>query len=240
MIGLYSGLPGEGKTLHLAQFAHRHFLAGKTIYSNFKLEFGELGKDWHFFYELEQLNNLKNALVVIDEGQIMFNCRRWENLSITTQYKLQCHRHDGLDLAITSQNFTRLDIEVRNLIHTHYDIEKIIESKKLKFAIFRKHYINPRDEAHKEILSSSFSMFNFRKPALYDTSADMSYLLPNPEADYFVKMKNCKCGKAHKIGVIRGEDIPRELEVYAKALEEKNKEKKNQEEIKTGEEEKNK
>ena len=157
---------------------------------------------------------------MIDEGQIMFNCRRWENLSITTQYKLQCHRHDGLDLAITSQNFTRLDIEVRNLIHTHYEIEKIFESKYLKFAIFKKHYINPRDEAHKEILSSSWSFTNFKKPALYDAGADMSYLLPNVEADYLVKMKNCKCGKSHKVGVIRGEDILRELEAYKKTWEE--------------------
>lgn len=108
MIRLYSGTPGSGKSLHNAKDVINRSRFGKPVIGNFPCDLSrfpkanytyvpnyELTPDYLMNYSREYFKGKPiregRILLVIDECQLMFNSRDWQqkgrNECVTLQYK---------------------------------------------------------------------------------------------------------------------------------------------------------
>ncbi len=148
MIYFYSGTPGSGKSLHVAQDIYDYLRKGKKVIANFDINTSAVpnykGGFYHFEnYELSpellykyamsehELNSKgqmieKQTLLVIDECQLLFNPRSWNDkyrmgwCSFFTQ-----HRKYGFTVILISQFDRLVDRQIRSLIEYEYKHRKI-------------------------------------------------------------------------------------------------------------------
>lgn len=139
MIELYSGTPGSGKSLHTAkEIRTRLRMFKRVIIGNFYVNTKAIRrcKGTYLFVTNDRLTpdrllefsrklsrHLKRRLkegeilLIIDEAQLLFNSREWQNisrqgwLSFFTQ-----HRHYGYDVILAAQFDRMLDRQIRCLI----------------------------------------------------------------------------------------------------------------------------
>lgn len=137
MIFLYSGTPGSGKSLHLAERLYHLLRAGRPVICNFPINLNRIPKSKraNFYYKsnfeitpeyLQQFSmdyfngkpvKESRLLLVIDECQLMFNAREWSKagrdkwLSFFT-----LHRHFGYDIILVAQFDRMIDRQIRSLI----------------------------------------------------------------------------------------------------------------------------
>lgn len=146
MISLYSGTPGSGKSLHLAQRIYNKLRRGECVIANFEINLKKVSKntkDLDFLY----IDNLKikpkmlinfskeyfcgrkvkedEILLVFDECQIIFNARDWqaadrrEWISFFSQ-----HRKYGYEIILVAQFDLMIDKQLRSLIEYEYKHRK--------------------------------------------------------------------------------------------------------------------
>lgn len=150
----------------------------------------------HYWQDIQDWRKFKRGNIYIDEGQIFFNSRNWEQLPSEIQYKLQLHRHDGLNLILTTQNIKRIDVVVRELVQILYKMEKInilgVDSI-FKMSLFRKLEIDTDtiEKEEKAIIKSKFLIANWRKIPLYDTLGKIPLPKIKGYARYFIKCHEC-------------------------------------------------
>lgn len=148
MIKLYSGTPGSGKSLHLAESLYFRIKNGRgAVIGNFefntsniksrnKVPFNYIDNsmlsvqyliNFSKSYQLEH-GQVKEGtfLLVIDESQMIFNSREWQHsnrgewLSFFTQ-----HRKLGYDVILVAQFDRMLDRQIRSLIEYEYIHRKV-------------------------------------------------------------------------------------------------------------------
>ena len=155
MIDLYSGTPGSGKSLHMAEFCYYALKLGKpvigTFYINEEITKNLKGKYTYVnIYDLKPENLIKYAyryqrnhkhknpegtmLLMIDEAQRIFNSReyRGEGRNEWITFFAE-HRHLGYDIILVSQMDRMLDRQIRGLVEYEY-----IHRKVANFGIFGK------------------------------------------------------------------------------------------------------
>lgn len=145
MISLYSGTPGSGKSLHVAERLYYWIRAGKPVICNFPLNTGRIpGRKKVFEYwpndrlDPKELIRFSQAhfgskkvregsiLLVVDECQLIFNARDWGKkgredwLSFFT-----LHRHFGYDVILVAQFDRMIDRQIRSLIEYEYIHRKV-------------------------------------------------------------------------------------------------------------------
>lgn len=143
MIRLYSGTPGSGKSLHNAKDVINRSRFGKPVIGNFPCDLSKYPKANYTYvpnYELtpEYLMNYSREyfkgkpiregriLLVIDECQLMFNSRDWQQkgrnewLSFFTQ-----HRKFGYDVTLIAQFDRMIDKQLRGVIEYEYVHRKL-------------------------------------------------------------------------------------------------------------------
>ena len=139
MIELYSGTPGSGKSLHVAkEISSRLRMSNRFVIGNFYINTKAVQKaKGHYIYcanyRLTPARLIKfsrrlsrhlgrrlkegEILLVIDEAQLLFNAREWQNFSRTGWASFfQQHRHLGFDVILISQSDRMLDRQVRCLL----------------------------------------------------------------------------------------------------------------------------
>lgn len=135
-IWLYTGTPGSGKSYHAArQIVHRLRLGGGLI-ANFpvnedyvkkrktKVEYwdnSELSAERLVAYALEhhKIGKEGQCLVIIDECQIIFNCRDFGRKDRNAWVQLFAqHRKLGYDFILITQADRMLDKQIRCLVET--------------------------------------------------------------------------------------------------------------------------
>lgn len=152
MITLYSGTPGAGKSLHLAEVLYYRVKNYKgVVIGNFVLNTGNIkGKKHKGKYISIDNNRLLpdrliqfsqryrkhyygsnpmpegKFLLVIDECQILFNSREWQvqGRSAWLAFFTQ-HRKLGYDIILVSQFDRMIDRQIRSLIEYEYIHRKI-------------------------------------------------------------------------------------------------------------------
>ena len=97
------GLPGSGKTLDQTEVdVLPHLIAGEQVYSCYWINWN--GDNLHYFSEFEEVENLRNAIVVFDEiGQIL-PARQWAEEGLRVQMFFQLHRHRHIDIIGNTQD----------------------------------------------------------------------------------------------------------------------------------------
>ena len=139
MIELYSGTPGSGKSLHTAKEIRTRLRTFKrVIIGNFYVNTKAIRhcKGTYLFVMNDRLTpdrllqfsrklsrhlgrRLKEGeiLLIIDEAQLLFNSREWQNISRQGWRSFfSQHRHYGYDIILAAQFDRMLDRQVRCLI----------------------------------------------------------------------------------------------------------------------------
>lgn len=138
-----------------------------------------------YFENINELLEIRDGVILIDEGQVLFNARNWEQLPYEFQYKLQQHRKHRLDLYVTTQNMGTIDITYRRLVQAWYHCKD-------KFALFGirnpnlwsihevEHkdvdclYTNVDDLRVETVKTKHFTISRFKR-RLYDTMYDIGF-----------------------------------------------------------------
>ena len=134
MIEFYSGTPGSGKSLHVAKRIWiKLFIKKQNVIANFNINqelYNKKKKKGMFDYitnmeltpdyliEYALLNHkpgIENqTLVVIDECQLMFNSRDWQNKNRMAWIEFfTLHRHYGYNFILVSQMDRLVDRQIR-------------------------------------------------------------------------------------------------------------------------------
>lgn len=143
-IVLYSGTPGSGKSLHLAQDILYYTSAKKDrlIISNFSVDNDKLKYPERYMYfdndeltpetligiGLDRLsmwsnyNELESSIVlIIDECQLLFNARSWNDKGRSAWIKFfSQHRKLGYKIILVAQFDQMIDKQLRSLIDLQY------------------------------------------------------------------------------------------------------------------------
>lgn len=209
-IYIYTGKTGSGKTYCMVKDAYKRWLKGQNIYSNTFLFFDEVYKKslrffWRkllrfifhidlkcgeisYYEDIVDLFNVRDGLILLDEGQVLLNARSWDSLPRIMSYKLQQHRKHNLDLFATSQSMGCIDKDYRRLIQYWFDCKKFLQLKRFRkvsiiYGIFLK-YVKDVDaiwETQNEaklvenIGWPKLFTIHFLKRRLYDTSYDIGF-----------------------------------------------------------------
>ncbi len=143
MIRLYSGTPGSGKSLHNARDVINRSRFGRPIIGNVEMDLHKYPKANYLYVPNYQLNpqmliDYSKAyfagqkvregaiLLVLDECQMLFNAREWQQrgrndwLGFFTH-----HRHYGFDITLIAQFDRMIDRQIRSLIEYEYIHRKL-------------------------------------------------------------------------------------------------------------------
>lgn len=128
----YTGKTGSGKTFQAVKHeVSAQLKEGGRVFSNIRLYVAEHFQPQIFYYRnLAELIDIQDAVIFMDEAQILINARLWENLPPEFIYKVTQHRKHRVDLVTTTQEIGQIDVTVRNLIHQLYKCEAILTLKK--------------------------------------------------------------------------------------------------------------
>lgn len=122
-IRLYFGLPGAGKTTLLTAHALKYSKRKNfNVYSNVRLNIAKV-----IPIENEQIGkfNLHDGVILIDEGTIFADSRKFKTFADDLVKFFVMHRHFRLDLEIFLQNYNRTDLTIRMLADKVYWIRKV-------------------------------------------------------------------------------------------------------------------
>ena len=97
------GLPGSGKTLdQTINNVLPHLLAGEIVYSSYWINWNR--PNLKLFKEFDDIENVRNCVVVFDEiGQVL-PARQWEEEGLKVQLFFQLHRHRHIDIIGNTQD----------------------------------------------------------------------------------------------------------------------------------------
>ena len=116
-IDLYFGLPGCGKSTLMAAIALRAVRSGRRVYSNMPLNIPgvySFDADWLGKYLIE------NALVLLDEGTILFDSRDFKNFGRQKTDYFMRYRHYRCDIKIFVQRWDAVDLKIRSVTSRVY------------------------------------------------------------------------------------------------------------------------
>lgn len=130
MITVITGLTGSGKTWFMSRLALKRRKAGDTIYSNVTFNFPNENEGVIRWHNLSETFSLKNGVIVIDEGQKLFDAHNWMFLPQAFADKIASHRHQELDIFTTTQDFGHIDVRVRSNVHELYHCQKVFRFPK--------------------------------------------------------------------------------------------------------------
>lgn len=147
MIVFYSGTPGSGKSLHVADNLYWWIRAGRPAIGNFDINVDRIktGHKKRYTYKyndditpdylikyaqdyIEETGKVKedSILLVLDECQLMFNARDWNQKGRADWLKFfTLHRHLGYKIILIAQFDRMIDRQVRSLIEYEYIHRKV-------------------------------------------------------------------------------------------------------------------
>jgi hypothetical protein len=125
MITVITGLTGSGKTWLMTRLMLADWKVGAGIYSNFPLYFPNDNERVTRFHQLDELYRLVDGVIAIDEGQKLFDARRWGSLPISFAEKIAQHRKHHLDIYTTTQDFAHIDVRIRQNVHELYSCQSL-------------------------------------------------------------------------------------------------------------------
>lgn len=119
MIEAFTGLPGQGKTYNMTRKALIEMKKGKKVFANYHLDGAE------YFKELNELLNVKNALILVDEAGIYLPAQAWKSIPFEFIRQIRQHRHDGLKLWYTAQDMQDVATYLRRITQFQHDYSRI-------------------------------------------------------------------------------------------------------------------
>jgi len=151
MIVIFSGLPGAGKSLKMADTLLNVLARNRRMYEKAIKEWDGISEQapkrilytnlqfsakveeeyagyFKYWKDLRQLTVLKDVDVAIDEVATYFDSRLWETLSLEMRRWLSQHRKFGIEIYGTTQDFAQVDKAFRRLTSDLFLLKKVIGS----------------------------------------------------------------------------------------------------------------
>jgi hypothetical protein len=125
MITVITGLTGSGKTWFMTRLLLKDRKLGAEVHVNFPLTFPNDNDSVFRWHQLDELYRLNNGVIGIDEGQKLFDARRWGSLPVSFAEKIAQHRKHFLDIYTTTQDLGHIDLRVRSNIHELYNCQSV-------------------------------------------------------------------------------------------------------------------
>jgi hypothetical protein len=121
MILGYVGNIGSGKTLSMVKKAYEQYKRGKTIYSNFKLNFPYIPITLEKLLDMKADNtSLLNSVLLIDEAHIYLDSRRSASkVNVILSYLILQSRKMSCDIYYTTQFIGQVDKRLRDTSHAY-------------------------------------------------------------------------------------------------------------------------
>lgn len=228
MIAIFSGLPGSGKSLKLAQSVIDILYRNKDwyektgirrqVYTNLKLSSAveDYFKEYIVYWtDLRQLTSLRDVDVVIDEVATYFDARLWETLSLEMRRWLSQHRKFGIEIYGTAQDFAQVDKAFRRLtshllyitkLFGSHDISPTRPNPKYIYGVSLIRELDPTvyDEQKSKFASSGIPRFMFitrARTEVFDTRAEvkLSSALPLKHINRVCELPNCSFHKIQHV-----------------------------------------
>jgi hypothetical protein len=130
MFNLYTGIPGSGKTLLSVLEVYQHLIEGKTVYSNTWLNWK--GDNLHYYNDIENIINIRDAVLYIDEVGSIMNAREWADTPKSVRNFLQLHRHYKVDIIATTQHSSFVEKSARTIIGYWCEVVNLTPTEGLK------------------------------------------------------------------------------------------------------------
>jgi len=141
MISIYSGLPGAGKSLRMAQtmldilWRNKKWYAKsgivRPVYTNLHLN-SDLEEEYkgfiYYWDDPSQLVQLRDCDVFWDEIATHLDSTQWKEVPLELKRWLQQHRKFGIDIYGTTQDFAMVDVSMRRMTGELFLLTKIIGS----------------------------------------------------------------------------------------------------------------
>lgn len=185
MIVLITGLTGSGKTWFMTRLMLEDWKLGSEIYANFPLTFPNNNERVSRWHNLDEVYHLSNGVIGIDEGQKLFDARRWASLPVSFAEKIAQHRKHFLDIYATSQDIGHIDLRVRSNIHELYNCQSIFRfprNDRVKPILQmvkitrKKRIVNSEDRLKFEKINHRFVFISrFWTKDLYNTYGDIGF-----------------------------------------------------------------
>ena len=138
-----------------------------------------------YFEEIVELLEIKNGIIILDEGQNLLEARNWENLPLEFSNKLRQHRKHKLDLYTTTQNLGTIDINYRRLVQ-HWihckDIFAVLWKRNPSWLTVHTKEVKDIDQLYNNVddllvesLNKKYFIIHKFRPRLYDTLFDIGF-----------------------------------------------------------------
>lgn len=120
---MYLGLPGKGKTLFLTEYRVLPALEqGLDVYVNYWVNWN--GPNLHLFREFEEVESVRNAVVVFDEIGKILDPRRWDDETSGVRDFFQQHRKRHVEIYGTTQHVSLIAKSALIEVDTFYMFTK--------------------------------------------------------------------------------------------------------------------
>lgn len=200
-IVVYAGLPGQGKTLKLADVAvarlarnmrrHKKGLKKRMLAINIKFAVVVEAKyEGYIVYwrDMPDLVKLRDCDIFIDEISTYFDRTSWDSLPIEVRGFFRLHRHYHIKIWGTTQSFGDVIVDFRRLVDELYLVRKLVGSRDKEYGedrvkvIWGVVFLRAVDKAsftgteNVDMKTVGFPSFFFITKALtsvYDTSAEL-------------------------------------------------------------------
>jgi len=186
-ISIITGLTGSGKTYFMTREALKlsEKLPNVPILANYHVK--DFPRKVEYFDNPNFLLNIEKAIVLIDDGAIWFNSRRWHEFSYDLQYKIINNRKDGLKIYVTTQYFDGIESTIRENCHYYYECTKLFGSGEFSEKVWgviraRQYYPRLHDKIRRKPISSKYFFLKKKYVDLYDTYEKINPLVPKDKA----------------------------------------------------------
>lgn len=161
MLEIFNGQMNSGKTLAMSYFAFIDYLNGRTIYSNYHLNFPHklINRDFIFMLGKEQ-PSLENSSFNLDELWIWLDCRDSIANTIATYFFLQSSKDDA-NIRLSSQSFSQNDKRIKENYHRLWICKRMeLLKEKFKEINSEKRFLSPETIERLYIFATLFSRKN--------------------------------------------------------------------------------
>jgi hypothetical protein len=196
---IFTGLPGQGKTLKLAETLLEVLKRNKKwykitklkrkIYHNFDLNEKILKENPGYFVKwrsLVDLHSVRESDVFYDEIGLYYDSQQWEKVSFKSKRWLALHEHYGNELYGTAQSYGQVAIQFRRITTKLLLLRKIIGSRRpsktkppVKFAwglcycsILDPQTYDEKEQTKQATFSFDFLFIKKSNTGIYNTLAD--------------------------------------------------------------------
>lgn len=128
MICSISGAMNSGKTLYMTYLLFKAYLRGKTILSNYDLNFPHFKMNKDFLIKMSQEKDyvLENTCIGLDELWLWLDSRKSQENAVMTYFFLQSSK-DDIEIYFTAQENTQTDIRLRHNLHKIVNCSRVLK-----------------------------------------------------------------------------------------------------------------